>query len=623
MTQDRPSRPLERLVPAVGEFETEHFHLKEDLDHLDKVRRVDAPEAVILYCARILEALAAAALRTVKLEPSPNVYANLDALQQYNLLPTATRHWAHALRRAGNLVRHIRSRVQPGDAELAVLFVERWLDWFFRTFRYGHQLPSLTRDGEPLGLGASASLRALLGALEDLDQNLHTVLRHVHAGLSGDWLQTPALPAALAEMLLDCGRHADARTVLDAALKEFPDDLRLRLFLGLYWSRTGNLEESLRCLEPLHEQYKDDDQAAGITAGVYKRRWLQDPSHREWLEKSQRAYRQGWERSKKMNAYLGINAATTALWLGRPAESRQVAEEVRRLLNARIAALAERLTDPDLQLNYWDQVTLAEAEMLLGDLAAARRHYRAAFATHAEQQRANIEVSQKQLGEVLRLQGISDDVSVFLGRPLRTATQRPVIVGVTGHRRLPRDKRLHRRLHDVLTMIRQAHFRDRGQLLVALSGLAEGTDRLVTELILSPEIGGSLHVVLPLEAADYRTDFVSEESQREFQALLDRAEVIRFPPPRPPAVPERGQRSAARAAPSSQEEREAAYAWGGQYVVDHCDVLMALWDGEPARGPGGTAEVVAYARQVGRPLLWIRTIPPYELIAERLEKPQA
>jgi tetratricopeptide (TPR) repeat protein len=597
-------------VPAVAEYATEQFRLREDLERLDKVRRVDAPEAVILYCARILEALAAAALRAVKLEPSPNVFANLDALQQYNLLPTATRHWAHALRRAGNLVRHIRSRVRPGDAELAVLFVERWLDWYFRTFRYGHQLPSLTRDGEPLGLSASAGLRALLGALEDLDRNLHTVLGHVQAGLSGDLFQTPALPAALAEMLLDFGRYADARTVLDAALKEFPDDLRLRLFLGLYWSRTGNLDESLRCLEPLHEQYKDDDQAAGITAGVYKRRWLEDPGSREWLEKSQRAYRQGWERSRKMNAYLGINAATTALWLGRPAESRQVADEVRRLLRARTAVLAERLTDPDLQLNYWDQVTLAEAELLLGELAAARRLYRAAFAAHAERQQANIAVSLKQMGEILQMLGLSYGAAEFLERPLPAEGECPVTVGVTGHRQLPREARLHERVLQALTMLRQARRRHEEPPLIALSGLAEGADRLVAECVLSPAIRGALHVVLPLELADYGTDFGSDESLRQFQALLDRAEAIRFPPPGLPGTPERGQHASAAARCSLAPGREAAYAWGGRFVVDHGAVLLALWDGEPARGPGGTAEVVAYARLIGQPLVWIRTVAP-------------
>ena len=44
------------------------------------------------------------------------------------------------------------SDIRPEDADLAVLFTERWLDWFFRGFRYGRRLPSLTRDQGPLGL---------------------------------------------------------------------------------------------------------------------------------------------------------------------------------------------------------------------------------------------------------------------------------------------------------------------------------------------------------------------------------------------------------------------------------------------------------------------------------------
>ena len=37
----------------------------------------------------------------------------------------------------------------------------------------------------------------------------------------------------------------------------------------------------------------------------------------------------------------------------------------------------------------------------------------------------------------------------------------------------------------------------------------------------------------------------------------------------------------------------------------HCEVLIAIWDGQPARGPGGTAEVVALARDRNLPVAWI------------------
>ncbi len=37
-------------------------------------------------------------------------------------------------------------------------------------------------------------------------------------------------------------------------------------------------------------------------------------------------------------------------------------------------------------------------------------------------------------------------------------------------------------------------------------------------------------------------------------------------------------------------------------MIDTADELYAVWDGEPARGYGGTADVVAYARERGKPV---------------------
>ena len=38
--------------------------------------------------------------------------------------------------------------------------------------------------------------------------------------------------------------------------------------------------------------------------------------------------------------------------------------------------------------------------------------------------------------------------------------------------------------------------------------------------------------------------------------------------------------------------RTHRYACAGAYIVKHCDVLIALWDGQPARGLGGTGQLV-------------------------------
>lgn len=109
-----------------------------------------------------------------------------------------------------------------------------------------------------------------------------------------------------------------------------------------------------------------------------------------------------------------------------------------------------------------------------------------------------------------------------------------------------------------------------------VSNLAEGADRLVAELVLALP-GASLDVVLPLPAEAYVRDFETEVSRRRFTDLLDRASSV--------VVVEQ----------IPGEAREIAYERAGRAIVDTSDVLVALWDGEPARGRGGTAEIVRYA----------------------------
>ena len=142
---------------------------------------------------------------------------------------------------------------------------------------------------------------------------------------------------------------------------------------------------------------------------------MKDRTCKNWLEKSQRSYRQGWKQSKKACAYLGINAATTALWLGRSEEAKQLAGEVRKHLRDLAAILRDQeTTDPDVGLNYWDQVTVAEAELLLGNLAEARKIYNKAFAMYDQEQAANTAVTRQQLETLLPYVGYSGTAAEFL-----------------------------------------------------------------------------------------------------------------------------------------------------------------------------------------------------------------
>ena len=191
-----------------------------------------------------------------------------------------------------------------------------------------------------------------------------------------------------------------------------------------------------------NDRWHDDEETVGLLAGVYKRRWLTRREEEEWLSKAFRLYSRGWDAGKKASPYLGINAATTALWLGRKAESRRIAAEVGQRLLDRAGRLARFRADRDLALNYWDHATLAEAQLLLGQWGRSRRTYCAAFRLHADQTQ-NVAVSRAQAVEGLTAQGMSAPAaeSFFDRRPDSSAGV-PLIVGVVSQGDFPIDEAL-------------------------------------------------------------------------------------------------------------------------------------------------------------------------------------
>jgi SMODS and SLOG-associating 2TM effector domain 1 len=159
--------------------------------------------------------------------------------------------------------------------------------------------------------------------------------------------------------------------------------------------------------------------------------------------------------------------------------------------------------------------------------------------------------------------------------------------GVTGHRSIdPDDPALLKAVRDALQLIRSRCRLGTASTTISLtvvSALAEGADRVVAQEAIG--CGASLEVVLPLPADEYLTDFDSATSRSEFRTLLDQASAVT-------ELPDVG-------------GRDAAYERAGRAIVDRSDVLLALWDGRAARGRGGTAHIVSYARRHGVPVLQI------------------
>ena len=201
--------------------------------------------------------------------------------------------------------------------------------------------------------------------------------------------------------------------------------------------------------------------------------------------------------------------------------------------------------------------------------------------------------------------------------PKRTAPPRPTLairLGVTGHRksRLGPEhiERINNQVQWVLdcanACLKKSHHQYRNEystdepLRYFVSALADGADTLAANCALSNN--WRLLAPLPFSKEIYQTDF-SPHDREEFETLIAKAHAI---------AELDGLRSG-----EFQEER--AYLQAGLVTLDQSDILIAIWDGEEARGVGGTAMIKEEALRAGRPVIWINAVsdePPRFLTAE-------
>jgi hypothetical protein len=157
----------------------------------------------------------------------------------------------------------------------------------------------------------------------------------------------------------------------------------------------------------------------------------------------------------------------------------------------------------------------------------------------------------------------------------------PLVFGVSGHRDLASDDVPHFEecLRVALHKFKQVYC---STPLVLLSPLAKGADQLVARVAGEARIGAQLFASLPMPERMYIKDFDTQESLDDFcKALHKRQWLIELPLLAPEA-------KVAMPGP----ERNMQYRAVGEFIVRHCQILVALWDGQLGQGVGGTAEVV-------------------------------
>jgi hypothetical protein len=130
-------------------------------------------------------------------------------------------------------------------------------------------------------------------------------------------------------------------------------------------------------------------------------------------------------------------------------------------------------------------------------------------------------------------------------------------------------------------------------LLRLLSPLAEGADRLVAKLAI--DRGYRLEAILPFAEEEYKRDFATpvtpgltpSQCLAEFDQLRSQAlSVLELD--------------------GDRDAENASYEAVGRAVVRNSDVLLAIWNGMPGAGRGGTADTVRFALELGVPVWWVR-----------------
>jgi hypothetical protein len=187
---------------------------------------------------------------------------------------------------------------------------------------------------------------------------------------------------------------------------------------------------------------------------------------------------------------------------------------------------------------------------------------------------------------------------------------RPIMgfrVGVTGHRTLDAaaiaeiERAVAGVLGDIersLAELRRSDaarelYADPAPILRLVSPLAEGADRLVARAAL--DRGWRLSAPLPFPRAEYERDF--PDSVAEFRAFLDRAaegrQVLELD--------------------GSRARESEAYLQVGHFVIDHSDLIIAVWNGEKAAGEGGTGQIVDEALLRSIPVVHVSSRAPHPI----------
>jgi tetratricopeptide (TPR) repeat protein len=432
-----------------------------------------------------------------------------------------------------------------------------------------------------------------------------------------------------ARSLIDLCRFDAARGVLEELVQAAPDHLDAKCQLGLTLNRLKESGKAEVLLKGVVDRYQGNPEGQGILGRVYKDLWRASWEKEEELQARQGAAlassslaavaAQSYATAQRRhlgNYFNGINVIALVKLLEHLGQvtgdipQQTGIQDVADLVSVvRVAAKADldrvqgKSDEGSQETAVWAEATLGELALLIGEGAAAFRHYRSAAASPGITPfKVNSMLSQI---ELLDLLGFRPQDVAPVHQLLRSRSERPhprfeKIFVASGHMIDRRDRPQPRFPQDKAEAVRNAIAAqlDRwriGSGDLALCGAARGADLLFAELCL--ERGAHVRLLVPRLEGDFLRESVrlpGTDWEDRYFAVKEKSEVwSQFDRLGPPP------------------EGESPFARNNLWLLNTARVeappppkppfyAILVWDEKPTGdGPGGTSHFAQEIHRVG------------------------
>lgn len=398
----------------------------------------------------------------------------------------------------------------------------------------------------------------------------------------------------LAERARAQGAPLLAYDAVSEGLRYDEKNVRMRQLLGLAHADLKATKQAYVILLELYIEGKRDGESLGILARSFKDLWEKERNpakKKKWLRESHRYYLEGYQYAiiKKKGKwiddaiYTGINAASTAMLLGKRDYAQRLAKEVNKIC----------IKKPEKNRDYWTMASMGEAALIMGKFEEAEDKYSQAGEIGNKNYR-NLSGTRKQARIILDYLGIDK-------HKFDHCFSIPKVVVFTGHM-IDRPGRLRPRFPQALekVVIREIDSRlNKLGKVIGYSSAACGSDIIFLEEMLKRK--NEINIVLPflIEGDKGEPGFKGasvdiipgSEWGKRFDRVLKKAASVGI-------VNERRNTENIVAYEYSNLS-QAGLAIMRARMLDTEVIPLVVWDGYQGDGPWGTYSCVKYWERYG------------------------